>query len=422
MSEAATASNLAGFHLDYPSPGWIGNKYTLPIQGWIIANQEEPIVVEALCDAVVLRKSKVHRSRPDVLKRHPDHPHAAVSGFAMMIGLLGLPPQFRIALRAVMPDGRRVPLAVLEGQHVHLGTDYEYVLRPLLVTMQGRVGSSWFMRLLSEHPAIVVQPPHFGDPYEGRIASYWLHMLKVLSEPADHEDSTSRVNFTFDRKWIGHHPFYTSSMVRRPEMEQWFGRLYPERLAAFSAQTIDEFYLRVAKLAHKTQPLFFAEKCHAEHVPWIAWGIYPDAKEIFLVRDFRDMITSILAFNKKRGYQAFGREQVDSDLAYVDKMRANVEKLRKTWELRADRAYLVKYEDLVKNTKDTLERVMDYLGIDTDVPKLIEHATASPAMDGHRTVKDSSASIGRWKQDLSPDLREACNTGFQDALRAFEYE
>ena len=34
--------------------------------------------------------------------------------------------------------------------------------------------------------------------------------------------------------------------------------------------------------------------------------LYPDAREVFLVRDFRDMVASIFAFNRKRGVRGFG--------------------------------------------------------------------------------------------------------------------
>ncbi len=45
--------------------------------------------------------------------------------------------------------------------------------------------------------------------------------------------------------------------------------------------------------------------------------VYPRAQEVILVRDFRDMVASILAYNAKRGYTAFGREHVDNDEEYI---------------------------------------------------------------------------------------------------------
>ena len=43
------------------------------------------------------------------------------------------------------------------------------------------------------------------------------------------------------------------------------------------------------------------------YLPVLIRELYPRAKEIFLVRDFRDMARSIMAFDAKRGYAGFGR-------------------------------------------------------------------------------------------------------------------
>ena len=45
--------------------------------------------------------------------------------------------------------------------------------------------------------------------------------------------------------------------------------------------------------------------------------LYPDSREVFLVRDFRDMVSSILAFNAKRGARGFGRAAAETDAGYV---------------------------------------------------------------------------------------------------------
>ena len=36
--------------------------------------------------------------------------------------------------------------------------------------------------------------------------------------------------------------------------------------------------------------------------------LYPAARELFLVRDFRDMIASMQAYNARKGFGDFGRE------------------------------------------------------------------------------------------------------------------
>ena len=66
--------------------------------------------------------------------------------------------------------------------------------------------------------------------------------------------------------------------------------------------------------------------------------LYPDGREIFLVRDFRDMLCSIRAFNEKRGSAAFGLDGPGAEEAYVVEVLApSVKNLLDEWRDRADR-------------------------------------------------------------------------------------
>ena len=43
-------------------------------------------------------------------------------------------------------------------------------------------------------------------------------------------------------------------------------------------------------------------------------------------------------------------------------------------------------------------------------------------MDHHRTANDPAATIGRWREDLSPELIAACAESLDPVLEAFGYE
>jgi hypothetical protein len=43
-------------------------------------------------------------------------------------------------------------------------------------------------------------------------------------------------------------------------------------------------------------------------------------------------------------------------------------------------------------------------------------------MDHHRTASDPTATIGRWREDLSPELISVCAESLDDVLVAFGYE
>jgi len=91
----------------------------------------------------------------------------------------------------------------------------------------------------------------------------------------------------------------------------------------------------------------------------------PTAKEVFLVRDFRDMLSSILAFNEKRGYQAFDRGKYSNTTDYVrGTLKPGVEMLEASWLERRNNAFLIKYEELILDPYAVLRDVFRYLEVD----------------------------------------------------------
>ena len=156
------------------------------------------------------------------------------------------------------------------------------------------------------------------------------------------------------------------------------------------------------------------------------WELYPDAREVVLVRDFRDMLCSILAFNAKRGVQGFGRDRADSDAEFVDEMGKPADALARSWEQRASKAHLVRYEDLVSRPAETVEGLLDYVGLDSGQQivqaMLAELDQAGEEATKHRTTSAATdESIGRWRAELGPELLARCEQAFGPALEAFGY-
>jgi hypothetical protein len=251
----------------------------------------------------------------------------------------------------------------------------------------------------------------------------------VLSEPANHEESVNQTNFLDGITSVGHHPFYAGPLTDEPRFDWFFGRHYPERLADFCQWNIETFYRQMALVQRKTNPTYFAEKCIISHVrgmQWLFWEVYPRAREIILVRDFRDALCSMLAFNSKRGYAAFGREESRSEEDFVWRLRRTLERLLESWKKRSSQAYLLRYEDLIREPVRTLMGIMAYLELDatkSEIEAMIRRAGSSTQswLGLHGTSSNPESSIGRWQQELSPSLRAACGEAFSDILDSFGY-
>jgi hypothetical protein len=157
------------------------------------------------------------------------------------------------------------------------------------------------------------------------------------------------------------------------------------------------------------------------------WELYPKAKEIFLVRDFRDVYSSMLAFNQKFGRRAFGPAHIETDEEFAQFLRnSTIRNLSRSWPKRQDRAHLIRYEDLIAQPRETLRGVLEYLEVDASdaiVNGMLDRASAeNPDMKQHLTSSDVSTSLGRWRSSLTPELQSAANAAFGDVLQQFGYQ
>ena len=198
--------------------------------------------------------------------------------------------------------------------------------------------------------------------------------------------------------------------LRDTAVQEWLGGEAVEDLAATCQQRIEAVYDRIVATTDTADAALFAEKSNLRAAGLLT-ELYPDSREIFLVRDFRDMVSSILSFNAKRGAAGFGRADAASDADYVSSLGGWATGLLRAWERRAGSAHLVRYEDLILDQERTVAGLLDYLGVDSgtetvaalrarigeELPELADHATS----DG------PAASVGRWRRDLSAELVEA---------------
>jgi len=128
------------------------------------------------------------------------------------------------------------------------------------------------------------------------------------------------------------------------------------------------------------------------------------------------------------GLTQFGYEPSIGDEEYVrGVMRTEVDDLYESWRALGDAAVLLRYEDLMLQPHDTLEALFAQLGLVADaetVTQVLERARARvpERQAGHRTTVNEQASMGRWRDDLTPALQEACAEAFAAPLAAFGYE
>jgi hypothetical protein len=412
-----------GLHaaVDAPKPGYEGDSYVLPVAGWLHHPDSAVVRVHIEADRRRVVTAPVRFNRADVAAEHRIPVDAPV-GFMTEVGILGLPLEFDLLVRAELENGYVLPFATIRGRRRPVRSSYEGALSPIFVTNVGRCGSTILMNLLRGHPGIAVQELY---PYETRVVSYWIHMLKVLSDPADHVNSAHPNHYEDDPYWVGRLPHNMRPLVDPERMWSWLRRDYVENLAAFCQLSIEGFYQTVAASQHSSDVVYFAEKRNPRPTARIASELYPDAREIFLVRDPRDMVCSMISFYAKTKLVAFGRETSADDAQFVAGIGLAVRDLVQQLHEREERSLLVRYEDLVGDPPRELGRILAYLELDTspsDRHRIVDQALADSAnSQRHRTTASAASSVGRWRRDLDDTLQALCASTFSDLIPALGY-
>lgn len=411
---------LHGRGIDSPEAGDESETYALDVEGWVLGRR--PVEEVRFVDHArpLWRTPLAGGRRPDVAEQFPDVPSADQSGFRTAVGTLRLPPEFELLVRAPLGKGEVANLATLRGRRARLRLDSEPRIQPLVISSFGRSGSTAVTRMLEALPSVVAFETYRREP---SVAAYWTGVLTALAEPDSYRRQMMH-SVTHGNWWLGgdavppaHHEQPVKGLI---------GVSAIESLAAFCAERIAAFYEQGAGASAGSQVRYFVEKYPPAAVPEVLWDLYPGGRELIVVRDFRDMAASMLAFGTKKGpiRTSFGRGTDRSDADFIRRL-GSVASSVDTYQKRRPGSFVLRYEDLVRTGEEVVLAVLDYLEIEASA----EHVAAvreaflerSEMADAHRTTTDLEASIGRWERDFDDELKTVCEEAFGPALAAFGY-
>ncbi len=421
VDPAQASPLLEGFRIDNPAPGDQLTGYETLVRGWVVGRRSRVTSVQLIDPSLrrVFRESPLNEPRPDVAAHYPHANHAGESGFQIPFSLLNLRPESCVEVVTVLQDGARVPLGTVSFCRNALVSGYTSRFQPLMVSCLGRSGSTYLMEILKHHPQVMV---HGDAPFESRLCKYYFYnLLKTLSEPP----GSLATAFADDTYAVNAH-WLRAELPLDAQQQRRFRREHIEHLAAFCQREIDEVYTSVSLAQRPGQPTprFYAEKHGAGHTPRLLWELYAEAKEVILIRDFRDMFCSTLAFNQRRGTEDFGMDGARTQQEFLDVTRERVMGLVSSVRSRGDDVFIMKYEDLMESPVATVSSALEYVGIAGDVALVEQILIEARALDRdvHRTSASVTSSIGRWQQDLPRAFRKSCDQAFAEALDAFGYQ
>ncbi len=416
---------IRNFTLDNPTADFDPACSPCSFLGWIVGANEKVEWIEIKMKEDCFKSIPVAMGRPDVRKLYPDNPAGDKVGFSAYFNPWLLPSAFELDVYAVLVSGLKIRLYRIGGKRRPLKEPSDHQTAPLLVTTLGRTGSTLLISLLGAHPEILAYRPFQA---EARYVSYWMQIFLSLSEPKSWIYPIS-ANERSDPGWVFggdlNHPVH---FALYPRVFEWFHGPYMDRLFEFCVRSLKEHYKKVGEIQNKPLARLFCEKFLPDPFTKCVRDLMPDSREVFLVRDFRDMFCSIRAFNEKRGFLGFGREKFRSDREYISiGGPPTARMLLDAWRERKHSSVLIKYEELVMRPKATLKTLFGALGLDASdavIGDIIQRVDGMvPESQGlHKTVQRAANSVGRFRRDLDPDLLQLCNEAFREGLEAFGYQ
>jgi len=409
-------ANLERPSIDDPALG-----FSLPVSGWALSPNGAKVSIQITQGRQVLRRLARGVKRLDIGRAFPALSGAERSGFSLLLDAVKLPRTFELQVSGIVDEADTEPIARVRGGRRTFEPLPSEGPAPLMVTTLGRSGSTLLMTLLSQHPQVIAFQPATDD---SRPFAYQLDAAIGMASPGSRMrllDSAVQG----EAWWLGRASTRFEELLQLDESlrEPLLGAPV-ERLLRAAVDQAAAFAGELGAAQERPDARYAAEKCGPGHQPRLMRELCADGREVFLVRDFRDVLASMLAFNAKRGYPAFGREHVDSDTQFV-RWQANIAAtIAAGWRERGEGALLVRYEELVADVPATLARILDYLELD-GAPSLIggmvDRAQAQLGRIQHRTTPDASASTGRWATDLPPALQEFANEAFAGPLQELGY-
>ncbi len=316
-------------------------------------------------------------------------------------------------------------------------TDLESVERRLVWIMGSpRTGSTWLLRLLC-HPWGVGRTPTGIDPSRFRPRggnvipvneSYLPHHLGPLRDPLPPPETAAEASLLLNDT-RGTDPAYFFSEEYRDTWREPLRRMALER---FDAQA-----QRAAREHGIVDPLILIKEPNGSHASDLVAGLFGQSRLIFLLRDGRDVVDSMMDADSDGGWrtrtEGVSPLRTEAERLYGVRRQAHLWLVRTAATQRAcailgpKRSFEVRYEELLADTEGELSRLDTWLGIGRD-GRQIRAAVRSNRFGSLRNRLRGrrkgvrAASPGLWRENLSAAEQRAMTEIMGPKLRELGYE
>jgi hypothetical protein len=303
-----------------------------------------------------------------------------------------------------------------------------------------RTGSTWLLEMLCDplapdrsNPLGFSWPeswssPAFGLPMDEFLISAHL----VPSQGGTVEIGNALYPATLNSLWARRRPSYAFSEefadVWRPEVR---------RLTLARLQAVVERARKAGLGLPRDTPHLVIKEVNGSHAADLVMSLFPRSRMIFLVRDGRDVIDSLLAANSPGGWRA-ARGLAGGGFDSPEERLEWVREGCRSWTARmnvCDRAYeahdpalrrRLRYEDLLADTPAVLAELLEWIGLPSgeDRVRAVSERHAFDAVPDSRKGPGKvrrSATPGGWREGLTPEEQAMAHEIMGDRLTELGY-
>ena len=268
---------------------------------------------------------------------------------------------------------------------------------PFFILGSGRNGSTLLASTLTQYQNIHIPPEQFVLPYaimKFRLFNFfsWKRLTKIIWNDYKKEENTTN--------W----KFYQENLKESKSLKGILDKVY-------SSSTNKKFKIWGDKTPQNTYFIKYI------------FPVYPNAKYVFIVRDGRDVVNSLVKMmqpNKK--YQSYSEHQLFQRATELWNKSINVY----DWlQQKGANLLLVKYEDFTSNPDKTINEIASFLNVELGNLQEDEKAKRMGVqnMSHHQNLSKpiSTSSIGKWKKELSQEQISSIQSLIEENLNRFNY-
>lgn len=214
-----------------------------------------------------------------------------------------------------------------------------------LVVTYGRTGSTLLMRILGQHPNLLVRNRF---PFEARTSQYLFLAQRFGVEP------------------LGRPLCYDGATYEPAgDQDDTFRRIALEAVKSARFPTsMRNAYRQIGESENRLEPVAIVEKASGLTLAREILDEFPSFRAIALIRDPRATVRSIRAFNQRRGFLSFG-EEVGYQLL-MTRVVGFTEQLLRLYKEFSGRSLVVRYEDLMGRPAWVAEELLKLHDLPTD--------------------------------------------------------